>query len=315
MNWCRPPSCATRSAPGPQHEVIGVAEHHVGAERLHLIGIHRLHGRGRADRHEGRRADDAARHPDLARARGAVGLGHREGELIGAHTVPAGNLHKGRSESSARNRCVEIVRPDDPAFYANIVPEQQAGVAVGIEAIAAFDGMCIGCAHALQPGKGRNQHEQGRARQVEIGHQDIHGLEAVAGGDEDRGIAGERRDRSILAGGALQEPQGRRANRDDPPAPRPCLVERLRGLRADGAPFRMHPVIGRIVRLHRQEGPRPHMQRHEVAVDAAFVEPAEEIVGEMQAGGGRRDRALVLRIDGLVVDRGPCSSVVRLPAM
>ena len=54
---------------GPQHEVIGVAEHHVGAERLHLIGIHRLHGRRRADRHEGRRADDAARHADLAGAR------------------------------------------------------------------------------------------------------------------------------------------------------------------------------------------------------------------------------------------------------
>ena len=30
---CRPPSAATRSAPGPQHQVIGVAEDDVGAER------------------------------------------------------------------------------------------------------------------------------------------------------------------------------------------------------------------------------------------------------------------------------------------
>ena len=78
---------------GAQHEMIGVAQHHIGAQGLHLIGIHRLHGAGRTHRHEGWCADDPARHADLARARGSVSLGNGEGELVGAHSDPEGNLH------------------------------------------------------------------------------------------------------------------------------------------------------------------------------------------------------------------------------
>ena len=48
--------------------------------------------------------------------------------------------------------------------------------------------------HGLQARKGRDQHEQRRARQMEIGHQHIDGAEAIARRDEDIGLAGERRD-------------------------------------------------------------------------------------------------------------------------
>ena len=33
MKACRPPSAAMRSAPGPQHQMIGIAEHDLGAGR------------------------------------------------------------------------------------------------------------------------------------------------------------------------------------------------------------------------------------------------------------------------------------------
>ena len=39
MNRCSPPSRATRSAPGPKHQMIGVAEDDVGARRAHLSGF------------------------------------------------------------------------------------------------------------------------------------------------------------------------------------------------------------------------------------------------------------------------------------
>ena len=56
----------------PQHQMIGVAEHDVGACRPHMLGQHRLHRAGGADRHEGGRPDCAMRGLDDAGARRAV---------------------------------------------------------------------------------------------------------------------------------------------------------------------------------------------------------------------------------------------------
>src|SRR5688572_2247931 len=58
-------------------------------------------------------------------------------------------------------------------------PEQRR-VAIGIEAVTAGNGVGISVFHGLQAGKGRHQHEQRRARQVEIRQQQIDGFEAVA---------------------------------------------------------------------------------------------------------------------------------------
>ena len=82
MKRCRPPSLATRSAPGPQHQVVGVGEDDVGAGRLELVGVESLHGGSCPHRHEGRRADWPMRRRDLAQARAAVGLQEREGEAV-----------------------------------------------------------------------------------------------------------------------------------------------------------------------------------------------------------------------------------------
>ena len=117
-----------------------------------------LDRRRRAHGHEGRRADVAARRGDLAEARAAVGGHERESEAL-AH---------------GRGRRVE-----------------QAGIAVGVEAIAGRDGVGVGGAHGVEAAEGRDQHEQRRARQMEVGHQQIDGLEAVAGRDEEVRLACE----------------------------------------------------------------------------------------------------------------------------
>ena len=38
---------------------------------------------------------------------------------------------------------------------------EQAGIAIGIEAIALLDGMRIGALHEIEAGEGADQHEQG----------------------------------------------------------------------------------------------------------------------------------------------------------
>ncbi len=106
---------------------------------------------------------------------------------------------------------------------------------------------------------------------------------------------------SVRAGGAFQQPQRGRADGDDTPALRACVIEKCGRLFADMADFLMHAVLGRILRLDRQECPRPDMQRHESAVDAGGVECLEQALGEMQAGRRRGDRAFLARIDRLVV--------------
>jgi hypothetical protein len=55
-------------------------------------------------------------------------------------------------------------------------------------------------------------------------------------------------------------------------------------------------VLGRVVGLDRQEGAGADMQRHEMALMTPSASSfGEQRVGEMQAGGGRGDGALLSR--------------------
>src|ERR1700694_4749394 len=81
--------------------------------------------------------------------------------------------------------------------------EQQAGIAVGIEPVAGVDRMRVSVLHGLEAGESRDQHEQGRARQVEIRHQRVGGAELVSRGDEQRSLAAERQQDATLAAGAF----------------------------------------------------------------------------------------------------------------
>jgi hypothetical protein len=75
----------------------------------------------------------------------------------------------------------------------------QAAVAVGEEPIARGDGVAIGRAHALAAGEGRDQHEQSRLRQVEIGQQQVDDAETEAGQHVEPRLARPGLQRAILA--------------------------------------------------------------------------------------------------------------------
>ena len=68
MKRCRPPRRAISSSPGPQEQVIGVAQDDRGADVLEVAVQRRLHAALRADRHEGRRLHLAVRRGQRARA-------------------------------------------------------------------------------------------------------------------------------------------------------------------------------------------------------------------------------------------------------
>ncbi|MPL73139.1 hypothetical protein SDC9_18932 [bioreactor metagenome] len=161
--------------------------------------------------------------------------------------------------------------------------------------------MVIDGADAILPHQRRNQHQERRLRQVEIGHQRIGHPEAIARVDENLGGAAERAHRAVLGRRAFDQPQRGGADRDDPPARGAGGVDLLGRRRGDLAPFRVHLVGLDVLDLHRQEGARAHMQRHLGERDALRMDRLKQRLGEMQARRRRGHGARVAREDRLVI--------------
>src|SRR6185437_14546383 len=103
-------------------------------------------------------------------------------------------------------------------LFALLLAEQQRGIPVRIEPVLEPDGVRIRCLHGLEAGESRDQHEQSRFRQVEVGHQRVDHAEAEARGDEDIGLADERLQLAGRPRRRLQQPHACRADGDDPAA-------------------------------------------------------------------------------------------------
>ena len=143
-------------------------------------------------------------------------------------------------DAAAPRRAVARQEREGEARSCRAAGIEQAGIAIGEEAIA------LARRHAHRrafmrssPAKARDQHEQGRARQMEIGQQQIDRAEAIARRDEERGLAGERRDRAarrrrrFRAGAALVVPTATMR-----PPRRARGVEARRGRGVDRCPIR-----------------------------------------------------------------------------
>ena len=150
--------------------------------------------------------------------------------------------------------------------------------------------MGVGGFDAIKPGEGRDQHEQGRARQVEIGQQQIDRAETVARQNEEPGFARERADFAGFGGGGFEEAQAGRACCHDAAAGASCGVDPRRGLGRQFAPLGVHAMLARVVGLDRQKGTGTDMQGQGRETDAAAGQPLGQRRREMQTGSRSRDR-------------------------
>src|SRR5215472_4323558 len=177
----------------------------------------------------------------------------------------------------------------------------QAGVAVGEEPVAGGDRMGVGGLDPVEPGERGYQHQQSRARQVEIGQQHVDSAEAVAGHDEQARLAGKGPDLAVLKGSALDEAQARCPDRDEAAGSALGCRNALSGLGGENAAFGVHRMVARIGNLDRQERAGPDMQGECRPPDASARERFEERGREMETGSRGRDRAFFVREDRLVI--------------
>ena len=167
-------------------------------------------------------------------------------------------------------------------------------IPIAVEAIALLDGVGVGALHHVQAHQRADQHEQGRARQVEVGDEAVGRLEAIAGGDEDGGVALERPHAPRLVGGAFEQAERGGADGDQPSAALARRVEPLRRGGVDPTPFAVHHMVVGIVRLDRQERARADMQRERFATDSERIERIKQFGREVQRR--RRGRVVSVRV-------------------
>src|SRR5215813_1908104 len=102
---------------------------------------------------------------------------------------------------------VAISRNEKGRAMTVYLSEQQASVAIRVEAVIVRDRMLVGVAHHLEPAEGADQHKQRRTRQMKIGQDRIDRAKTITGCDEQRRLAGERRQRAVGCRGAFKKPQ------------------------------------------------------------------------------------------------------------
>jgi hypothetical protein len=136
---------------------------------------------------------------------------------------------------------------------------------------------------------------------VEVGEQGIGAVEIVAGEDEEAGFAVEGVDGAVFVGGGFEEAERGGADGDEAVARGAGGVDAGGGLGGDVAAFGVDLVLVDVVVAERQEGAGADVQGDGFALDVVGGEAREEVGGEVEAGGGGGDGALVLGEDGLVV--------------
>ena len=146
----------------------------------------------------------------------------------------------------------------------------------------------------------RDQHDERGLRQVEIRHECIHHLEAVARVDVDARPACGRLHVSVLLRPALERAARRCTDADHASAARLRLVDKRRRLRRDNAVFAVHIVLLDVVLLDRTERTEADMQRHIADVHALCLNFFQQLRREVQARRRRGGAAVDLGIDGLV---------------
>src|SRR5262249_55540812 len=86
---------------------------------------------------------------------------------------------------------------------------EQHGIAIAVETVAAPHRLGIGAKDAFAPKEGADEHEQGRARQMEVREEGVDSAKAMAGSEEKVGVAAPWCDGAVLSRHSLECPSHR----------------------------------------------------------------------------------------------------------
>ncbi len=168
--------------------------------------------------------------------------------------------------------------------------KNQHRVAVAVEAVTLANRFPVGSPQQVAACQGTDQHEQAGARQVEIGNQGIESAKLVSRPDKELSLAGIGLQARFASRG-FERASRSRADRHNPSArlaPRPEFQSRLR---RQFGPFRVHHVIFQPLDLNRPKCAHTDVKGHINPVDCSFRQPRKELIGKMESGGWRGDRA------------------------
>ena len=134
---------------------------------------------------------------------------------------------------------------------------------------------------------------------MEIGDQGIDAAYLVPGEYENLGIARKRLDRAVDDGG-FQRPQHRSADGNDTAAAGFGGGDLRAQVRAHIQPLAVHDMVFQIFRAHGLKGAGTHMQGNVSGLYPFGLQPIQQRLIEMQAGGRRRHRTGMTGEYGLV---------------
>src|SRR3546814_8407051 len=136
-------------------------------------------------------------------------------------------------------------------------------------------------------------------RSVEVGQQRVDRADAVAGEDEDPGLAGERLQLAVHQR-ALERAHHRGADRDDATTGGARASHLFDQFGADVEPFAVHAVPCDVVHAHGLERAGAHVKRDVAELQATLAQRLQQRVVELQARGRRGHRTDLARETGLV---------------
>ena len=135
---------------------------------------------------------------------------------------------------------------------------------------------------------------------MEVRDKRVDDAEAIAGHDEERGVAGARGHVPDSVGRALDRAQRRRADGDHAAALGLRTIDARGHVFGHVEPFRMHLVFRKILDANGLKGPRADVKRDILDVDPLGRKPAEKILGEVKAGRWSGHGAGIAGIDRLI---------------
>ena len=174
-------------------------------------------------------------------------------------------------------------------FYTKSRDEHR--IAEGEEAVAFLHGDVVGVQDLFTVCECGDEHDERAFRQVEVCDERIHGLEFVAGIDENIRPCGGFMEIPVFVSQRFQRPAGSCADADDPPACAFGFVDDIRGFPGDHAEFGVHMMLRDIRSLDGTERAEADVQRDIRFLNALVGELVQQLLRKVQTGcrcGGSR---------------------------